>query len=298
MKQFKYYAAALTAFITWGFFSLVLRPLSAFNASDILCYRVYTSIILMALFLLLFKRKTVKDNLNSFRQLTKAEKRKFVGINIGGGALLTANWFTFIYAMNHATVRSTSLAYLICPILTTVLAYFILKEKLKLQQWLAVCISVIGCLLLSLGHFLEMSYSVIVALTYALYLILQKQNKGFDKVLVLFIQILFAGILLMPYFLKYSGTFITDIKFHGFIVVIAVFFTIVPLLLNLFALKGINSSTVGMLLNINPIIAFVLSAVYFHEKTTTTQLIAFGLVFLAVLIFNVKFKKKEEVSLA
>ena len=298
MKQFKYYAAALTAFITWGFFSLVLRPLSAFNASDILCYRVYTSIILMALFLLLFKRKTVKDNLETFRQLPKTEKRKFIGINIGGGALLTANWFTFIYAMNHATVRSTSLAYLICPILTTVLAYFILKEKLKLQQWLAVAISITGCLLLSLGHFLEMSYSVIVALTYALYLILQKQNKGFDKILVLFIQILFAGIFLMPYFLKYSGPFITDIKFHGFIVVIAVFFTIVPLLLNLFALKGINSSTVGMLLNINPIIAFVLSAVYFHEKTTTTQLIAFGLVFLAVLIFNIRIKKKEQVSLA
>lgn len=298
MKQFKYYAAALTAFITWGFFSLVLRPLAAFNASDILCYRVYTSIILLALFLFLFKRKTVKDNLATFKQLTPPEKRKFIGINVGGGALLTANWFTFIYAMNHASVRSTSLAYLICPILTTVLAYFILKEKLKLQQWLAVAISVTGCLLLSLGHILEMSYSFIVAFSYALYLILQKQNKGFDKVLVLFIQILFAGILLMPYFLKYSGPFITDIRFHSFIVLIAVCFTIIPLLLNLFALKGINSSTVGMLLNINPIIAFVLSAVYFHEQTTVTQLIAFGLVFLAVIIFNIKLNKPEKVSLA
>jgi chloramphenicol-sensitive protein RarD len=74
--------------------------------------------------------------------------------------------------------------------------------------------------------------------------------------------------------------------FYGYIELIAVAFTIIPLLLNLFALKKINSSTVGMLLNINPLITFLLAAFVYHEHLDKLQMAAYGIIFFAIVVFN------------
>ena len=49
MKTYKYYFAAFTAFLIWGFFSLALKPLRNFPSLDILFYRVFLSSIVMLL---------------------------------------------------------------------------------------------------------------------------------------------------------------------------------------------------------------------------------------------------------
>ena len=40
------------------------------------------------------------------------------------------SWYLFIYAINHVSLQAASFAYIICPILTTVLAFILLKEKI------------------------------------------------------------------------------------------------------------------------------------------------------------------------
>ena len=40
-----------------------------------------------------------------------------------GGGLLTVNWFVFIYVINHIDIQTGSFSYLLCPILTALLAY-------------------------------------------------------------------------------------------------------------------------------------------------------------------------------
>lgn len=289
MKQTKYYLAALTAFATWGFFSLVLKPIHAYPSADILFYRVFLCAVLLLLITVLFKRAKLADNIMLFKAMTVKEKRKALLLNIAGGALLTANWFFFIYVMNHVSVKATSLAYLVCPILTTLLAYFILKEKLHKQQWFAVGLSVAGCLLLSYARLTDMAFSLIVGLSYAFYLVSQKVNAGFDKFIMLTFQIVFSALLLLPFYPVYSAPLPTSFIFYGYIGIIAVVFTITPLLLNLYALKGIHSSTAGMLLNINPLIAFMLATFVFGEQMDILQLVAYGMIFLAVLIFNARF---------
>ncbi|RYZ46777.1 MAG: EamA family transporter, partial [Sphingobacteriales bacterium] len=209
--------------------------------------------------------------------------------NIGGGVLLTANWFFFIYVMNHISVKATSLAYLVCPILTTLLAYVILKEKLSRLQWIAVALSITGCAILSWSRVMDMVFSLIIGLSYALYLVAQKKNTGFDKFLVLSVQIIVSAVLLLPFYPAYSAPLPVDPTFYICVTVIAVAFTIVPLLLNLYALKGINSSTAGMLLNINPLIAFSLATLVFHEQMDLLQIVAYGIIFLAVIVFNAHF---------
>lgn len=240
----------------------------------------------MLLIAFTFRRKKMREAVATFKSMSNAEKRKTGLLNIGGSVFLMANWFTFIYVMNHVNVKATSLAYLVCPILTTLLAYFILHEKLSKTQWISVGLSISGCILLSYANIMDMFFSIIIGFTYASYLVSQRVNKGFDKFIVLTFHITLAALSLLPFYPAYSGPIPTEFKFYFCIETIAILFTIFPLFLNLYALSGINSSTVGMLLNINPMIAFLLALFFYKEPIGLIQIIAYGIVFVAVIVFN------------
>ncbi|OXA91278.1 EamA family transporter [Flavobacterium hercynium] len=286
MKTTKYYIAAITAYTIWGFFSLVLKPIHEYPSLDILFNRVFSCSILMLLIVFIFKRNKVTEAIEIFKKMEVAEKRKTILINIGGSVFLIANWFSFIYVMNHVSVKATSLAYLVCPILTTLLAYFILHEKLSKTQWIAVGLSISGCLLLSYADLMDMFFSVFIGFTYASYLVSQRVNKAFDKFITLTFHITLAALVLLPFYPAYSGPLPTEFKFYFCIETIAILFTIIPLFLNLYALSGIKASTVGMLLNINPMIAFALANFVYHEQIGTLQYVSYAIILLAVIVFN------------
>jgi chloramphenicol-sensitive protein RarD len=288
LNKTTYYLAAVSAYAIWGFFSLVLEPLHAYSSVDILFYRVFSCAILMLLITILFKRKRCRESLQLYKSLPLHKKRRVILLNVAGSVFLTGNWFSFIYVMIHISIKATSLAYLVCPILTTVLAFFLLHEKLSKLQWLAVVLGFSGCLLLSYADITDMLFSMIVGFSYACYLISQREDAGFDKFTILTFHIVLSSLILLPFFPAFSGPAPVQLKFYLYIEIIAVFFTIIPLFLNLFALKGMNSSTAGMLLNINPIIAFILATTYFHEPISLLQIVGYGIIFIAVVVFNAR----------
>ncbi|MGC1633289.1 MAG: EamA family transporter [Gelidibacter sp.] len=200
----KYYIAVITAFTIWGFFSVVLKSLDAFSAFDILSYRTLGSLGIMLFVSLFLRPKTLKSTINTFKSLGASVKKRIIIVNILSGLFLALNWYIYIYVMNNVSVSATSLAYLICPILTMVLAYLILKEKLFKLQWIAVILSGTACLLLSLGNITDLFYSMIIALSYALYLVLQRKNHEIDRFLVLTFQVFFAVIFLLPFIVTYD----------------------------------------------------------------------------------------------
>lgn len=278
--------AAIASFIIWGFISFGLKPLHAYPSTDILFYRIFFCVAIMLAINLIFGRKKLNEAAQVFSAMPKNQKRNLVASTAVSGLLLAANWFFFIYVMNHVSVKTASFAYLVCPILTTVLAFFILKEKLIRQQWLAVGLSVIGCVMLSFNDFLDIFYSLIVAATYALYLVIQKKITSIDRFLLLNVQLVISALVLLPFFPAFSGPVPGEVHFYGYILVMAVVFTIIPLFLNLYALKAIKSSTVGILLYINPIIGFLLAAFYYGEKITIMQVAAYTIILISIAIFN------------
>jgi chloramphenicol-sensitive protein RarD len=168
-----------------------------------------------------------------------------------------------------------------------VLAYIILKEKLFKLQWFSVVLSLLGCLLLSLGNFMDLFYSMIIAFSYAFYLILQRKNQEMDRFIVLTAQIIFAVILLFPFFMTYEFNTVKTSFFYGMILLIAVVFTIIPMFLNIYALKGLPSSVVGVFIYLNPIINFFLAIFYFHEEITLLQGLSYLLIIISIVIFNI-----------
>ncbi len=288
MRPNKYYLAAFSAFFIWGFFSLALKPLQDYPSLDILFYRVFFSVVLMVFVNVAFRHSVMRQNWNQFMSMTPKERQRTTFLTLGGAVLLCFNWFIFIFVMNHVSVKAASLAYLICPILTTVLAFFILKEKLGKWQWMAVLLSFFSCVLLALGHFEDIFYSFITAMSYAMYLISQRKNSGLDKFLVLTIQLTFTAFILLPFYPKYSGALPVEPLFYVDMLVIVVLFTIVPLFLNLYALKGINSSAVGIMIYMNPIIGFLLAIFYYKEDVNMLQLGSYFLILVSIVVFNEK----------
>ncbi|MCF2504220.1 EamA family transporter [Dyadobacter sp. CY107] len=289
MKFSKYYLAAFISFVIWGFFSLALKPLKAYASLDILFYRVLFCAVIMAVISLFVRIKVLKENISIFRQMPVAQRKRVTILTLAGGFLLTANWFFFIYVMNHISVKAASFAYLVCPIMTTVIAYFVLNEKLSKWQWTAVLLSVASCMLLSFSNVADIAYSLIVAASYAFYLVSQRKNTGMDKFLVLTVQILFSALLLLPFYPQYSEALPTEFSFYALIFLIAVLFTIVPLYMNLYALQGVTSSTMGILLYINPLMNFVIALLYFHEPINAIQITAYSLILISIVVFNERF---------
>lgn len=287
MKFPKYYLAAVTAFVIWGFFSFGLKPLHNYPSPDILFYRVFTCIALMVVINLAIRRDKVKETRSYLKNLTPQERRNQWLLIAGSAVLLTGNWGLFIYVMNQISVKAASFAYLVCPILTTVFAFIILKEKLTRIQWLAVVLSFISCAILSYNDLHDALFSIVVAATYALYLVLQKRITMPDRFILLTLQIGIVALMLLPFYPAYSGPVPQSPVFYGFILLIAILFTIIPMFLNLFAMKGINSSTVGILIYLNPLIAFALAILYYKEDITLEQILSYSLILVSIVVFNV-----------
>src|SRR5690606_27312526 len=211
----------------------------------------------------LFRRKHFRRDLTHLKTLNKALQVKFIGQIIVATILLTLNWYTFIYAVNHVSLKSAAFAYMVCPLITAFGGFLILKESLSKLQLVALCIALASIIMLGTGSLIDVLWSVLIAALYAFYLILQKQIVGFDKFNVLALQISIAVLLMLPFYMYSHAEVPVSFDFWLNIGLIAILFTIIPLFLSLYALIGIPSSTLGIIIYLNPIIAFTVAIFYF-----------------------------------
>jgi chloramphenicol-sensitive protein RarD len=286
MRDTKHYAAVVAASTIWGLFAFVLRPLARWPPQDILFNRVFLSASLMILMGLLFRRRAWVSDGRIVKGLPVADRRGVVLQALGGGFFLTFNWFFYIYVLNTVSIKAASMAYLVCPILTTMLAYFLGREVLTRRQWVAVWLSTAGCLMLAFGHLTDLMYSMVIAVFYSFYLVTQRRNYGTDKLNLLTVQVVFSALLLLPFYPFYRGPVPTAALFYMLIAVIAIFLTIIPLLLSLYGLKRLPSSTVGIILYINPLMGFVIAVTCYGERVDWQQALAYGIIVVSIFLFN------------
>jgi chloramphenicol-sensitive protein RarD len=286
MDNRKHYAAAISAFVIWGFFPLVLRAIKQYSAGEILYFRILLSCIVLLVIILGFKRKDFRENFALLKNFPKDKQRSVIILTLLGGAILTVNWLTFIYIVNNINIKTASFSYLICPVITAVLGYVLLKETMTTLQWLAVLLCALSCVLMGLSSAPELGYSFLTAFTYALYLISQRKNQGFDRMIVLGVQVMFSFLILNVVFGYLINEIPTSLNFYLIILLIAIAFTVFPLFLNLFALNEINSATIGILMYINPLINFSVAFLVFKETANAYQLVGYSIIAVALVLFN------------
>ncbi len=288
MKTNPHYLSAFATFIVFGFISLPIRELHGYESNQILYYRVAFALLCLAMIIGVFRRGSLLRTLNQYRHAAPPEKRKFLRNALAGSVFLTVNWLTFIYVINHISVQTGSFSYLLCPIITTLLGFVLLKEKLHLTQWAALIISAAACALIGVDSLTNLLFSLFIATSYALYLITQRILREYDRIVLLAMQVLLALICLSVPGTAFRGPVPQEGHFFAMIFVLSSVFTVLPLFLNAFALKGLPASTLGALMYINPIINFALAFGYYGEKATYSQWIAYGLILLSVVVANLR----------
>lgn len=266
--------------------SIAIRWVKDYPAEDILYYRILTALFILWGFTLIFRSNALRTDITHYSSLSPVAKKKFIFLTLLSAALIFGNWFAYIYAVNHISIQSAAFAYLICPLLTAISAYIILKEQLSNIKKVALLFAMISVIMLASGSMTEVIWSISVGLLYALYLVIQRLSQGFDKLNVLGIQLLICSLFVIPKLIFNQHNIPNDAIFWIDIIVIALVFTIIPLYLSMYALTKISSTTTGVLLYINPLIAFTLAVVYFKETVDPHKYIAYAIIVLAIVLFN------------
>jgi chloramphenicol-sensitive protein RarD len=282
----RYFFAGILSFAIWGFFSIPLRNLKAFPSEEILYYRIFTSLVVIWIAIFIFRKKQLRADLIYLSSLRPKDQGNILLQLAGSTLLLTSNWYTYIYAVNNVSLQSAAFAYMVCPLITAFGGFMILKESLSKLKLISLGIALLSILLLATGSFTEVLWSVIVASLYAFYLIIQRKMQHLDKLNILAVQIGMAILLMLPFYLWKHEGIPQGLWFWGNITVIAVLFTIIPLFMSLYALIGIPSSTLGIIIYINPIIAFAVAIIYFGEQVDVHKLFAYSLLLISVIVFN------------
>src|SRR5690606_14716325 len=125
-------------------------------------------------FMLFFRRRKLNDSVRYLQSVSPKRRRQLASLTVMASLLIMGNWFTFIYAVNHVSIQSAAFAYLVCPLLTTLSAFFILKERLTGLKKIAIAIALISVTLLARGSLYDVAWSIGIASCYALYLVAQR----------------------------------------------------------------------------------------------------------------------------
>lgn len=275
---------ALIAYVIWGAFPLYWKLLEHVDSLEILTNRVIWSFIFTTVFLLLLKqRKLLMEDIKSLWK-----KKKLFTALLSASLVITCNWYLYIWAVTHDHVVDASLGYYINPLITVVFGVFFFKEKLSKAQMCAVIVAFIGVLIMTLSYGQVPWIALLIAVTFATYSALKKKIT-LEATRGLAIETLFILPLALGYYI-YTWTtsepallninLLTDL-----LLIIGGIVTAVPLVLFAKGAQRIPQYLIGFFQYFTPSVALIFGVVLYNEPFTTTDLISFGFIWLAVLIF-------------
>ena len=270
----------LIAYTIWGFFPAFFKLLEDVPALEIITHRIIWSFVFLALLLWL------KSGLPKLKQ---SLTRKTFGIYALAGVILTINWLTYVWGVNTDQIVQTSLGYFINPLISVLIGVLILKEKLRPLQWLPILLATIGVVYLTITMGSLPWIALVLALTFGFYSFLKK-IAPLKSVHGLTIE---TGAVVIPalvymFFLhrNEAAQFAAGNHWTTILLILAGPITALPLIFFAAGTPRVSLVTIGILQYIAPTIQFLIGIFFFHEPFVHAQMIGYGFVWAAVLIFT------------
>jgi chloramphenicol-sensitive protein RarD len=274
---------AALAYVLWGLFPIYLRLLAGVPALDVLVHRVVWSLLfLLALLAVRRQWAWLRDTL---------ARPRVIGAFAVSALLLSVNWLTYIWAVNHGHVIDASLGYFITPLVNVLLGSTVLHERLRPVQWTAVALAAAGVLWLALQGGSLPWIALVLAVSFGGYGLLRKTAPlGALEGLTLETMLLapFAFALLAWEMAHTGGSFPSPNAWTNVLLVGIGPVTAVPLLLFAAGARRIRMATLGLLQYVAPSIQFGLGVWLFAEPFSPTRLTGFCLIWLALAVYSVE----------
>lgn len=269
------------SFAAWGVLPLYWKHLDHIPASEILSHRIVWSFVLVAAVLLLYGRcRQVKATLSSRSALLGG---------IACGVLISANWFTYIWAVNSGHVVETSLGYYINPLFNIALGILVLKERLDRWQVASLLLAAAGVTIMTVQFGTVPWVALSLALTFSLYGLAKKLVQA-DALVSLALETSLVTPAATLYLLvrEWNGTgSLGHVSLTETLMLVgAGLVTALPLLWFAEGAKRVPLSTVGFLQYLSPTITLLIGVFLFGEPFTGTHWLSFGLIWCALAVFT------------
>jgi len=274
---------AVGAYAVWGLFPIYWKWLHQVPALQLLSHRIGWSFFLLLAVILATRQW------QAFR--AAALNRRVLRIYLIAAVLIGVNWLTYVWAVNAGFIVETSLGYFINPLLSVLMGVLFLRERLRAWQWVPIGMATAGVLYLTFAYGALPWIALTLAFSFGLYGLIKKVAPLSS----LYGLTLETGILFLPalaYLLVANaagqGAFLHAGARSDLLLAGAGLVTTIPLLMFASAARRIPLSLVGILQYIAPTLQFLLGVLVYKEPFTHTQLIGFGIVWMALIIFGVE----------
>lgn len=281
----------------WGCTGVVYKFLQPYAITSVQAatYRQLIASLLVGGFLLVSKR-------DSFR----ITFRKLVPLILAGGVGSGIYNLTYFMAVFETSVSFASALSYTAPAFVTVLSLLFFHEKLSFQKGLALCLSVVGCVLVTgVLQNTGVHYSahgillgLIAGFSYSLYSVFLKMAilKGCSTETASFYCLFFAFLVVAP-FSHLTKTFpmlAAKPLCIPVVLILGVFCAAIPSLSYSWGMTHVESSKAAMIATVDLVVATVLGVVLFHDPLTASQLFGVMLIFSSVLLLAYKKEKKHD----
>ncbi len=273
--------AALAAYIFWGLAPIYFKQIQSVAPLEIIAHRILWSIPMLAGFLML------RDGFTFWRRMRLPFRT--VMILLLSGSLVAANWLIFVWAVVNGQVLATSLGYFIGPLVSFLLGFVFLKERLSVLQTIGVLIAALGTVYL--GWFLGTPpwISLSLAFSFGIYGLIRKMLDVGPMIGLLWETLLLA----LPALLYIAWSVQRGILEFGMgdltldvLLVLAGLVTILPLVWFNVAARTLRLSTLGFFQYIAPSLTFLLSVFVYGEAFTQGHAVAFGCIWFALILVS------------
>jgi chloramphenicol-sensitive protein RarD len=270
----------LAAYGLWGAVPLFWPLVKQAGALELLAHRVIWSLVICVVLLLAVVQQGLWSRIGNRRSLTMLSV---------AAAVVSVNWGTYIWAVNHGHVVETSLGYYINPIFSILVGVIFLRERMSTAQWVAVGLAAAAVLVLTIEYGSLPWIALTLAVSFGIYGVIKKQVNGgaVDTLTVESAVLTPVGLGYLIYLEAHGrATFGHLGLVHSLLLVATGLVTVIPLLFFASAATRMPLSTLGLLQYLAPTIQFLLGVLYFHESMSTGRWVGFGLVWLALMIMT------------
>jgi len=198
------------------------------------------------------------------------------------------------------------LGYYIFPLVAVMLGYLIFRENLRLSQWAGVGLALAAVVVLTVGLGVAPYISLILAFSFGFYGMVKKQMDAGPVVSVTAEVMVIAPASLVwilgvhnfgwTDFTGRSGAVFGQHLWDSLLLIASGAVTAVPLILFSYASRRVSYSTIGVVQYSNPTMQFFLAAFVFGEVITGAHMIAFTLIWIAVILYSLAAIRQERQS--
>ena len=265
----------------WGLSGVYYDLLSHIPTLEVLAHRSFWAMVFYAL-VLLFQRGLYgidQEQINNKQLILLA----------ASALMISANWFSFILAIQTGQAVQAAFGYYIFPLVAVVFSYIFRRERFTLLQSIAILFAAISVAGLGVALGLIPTLALVIAITFGAYGLIKSFITLGAVVSVTIETMLIApfslGFIYYLYSTKSGGTY-TASNIDLVLLVLSGIITGGPLILFSYATKNLNYATVGILQYINPTLQFLVAVLIFLEPFNVWHSFALISIWIGIIIYS------------